>query len=641
LILDVSEPTKPALIGSAPIVSDHVQVVNNFAYLDGISNGIILDVSIPAHPVERGHIAEGFSYYVVGSTVYAVTPTKIPQPDCGEQQLWIFDTSDPDNPRERSSLALPSKGSCAKHIRVANNLAFITDAVLGGLTIVDVSDPDQPVLRGSYGAFSSADLRVVDNRVYIAAGAEGLQIIDASNPTQPRLLSTYAPAQDTLDIQVVGNLAYIADGRNGLRIFDVVNPVFPLLRGSADTPGSANSIEVIGSLAYIADGDSGLLIFDVSNPANPHVVGSAETLGSAFELQVVNNIAYIAVYTTDGSDLQVIDVSQPSAPTLRGTIVVNPDKYLKSFQVVGNLLYLMSNISFQIFDLSNLDAPTRLSYSEILNAEHIQVANSFAYIHSFVLDVGRSDYLAILDVHDPAHPVWKGGFDTGAINDLKIIGNLLYASTNGGIGIYDIHDPGHPLPLGWRNDLPLSAYYNCGGLYMADDLIYIATCPGLTILRAHPDLFQTQTEITSAGGNLVTYDKSLSLGFPTGTVATTTTITYKGLFAPSQPPYAGRGTVRSFTLEARDINDSSIAQTAQPYTMAISYTDSALKSLGITDESSLNLAYWDGKAWKDLLPCAGCALDTQTNRLTVRTNRFAEFVLSGDRPAVFVPVMRR
>jgi hypothetical protein len=170
---------------------------------------------------------------------------------------------------------------------------------------------------------------------------------------------------------------------------------------------------------------------------------------------------------------------------------------------------------------------------------------------------------------------------------------------------------------------------------VVDDLIYLA-CSGLTILRAHPDLFITTATITPAGGRLVNFDKSIDLSFPAGAVIGDTSITYKGLFEPTQQPYAGRGALRSFTLEA-----PAVTQTTQLYTMVISYTESALKSLGITDESSLNLSRWNGAAWVDLLPCAGCALDTQNNRLTVQLNRFDEFVLSGKRPAVFLPLIRR
>jgi hypothetical protein len=181
---------------------------------------------------------------------------------------------------------------------------------------------------------------------------------------------------------------------------------------------------------------------------------------------------------------------------------------------------------------------------------------------------------------------------------------------------------------------------NNAGMYIADDLIYIAD-RRLTILRAHPDLFPAAATITPAGGSLTSYDKGLSLSFPTGSVTVSTTVTYKGLFAPSQPPYAGRGALRSFTLAAQTASGTPVAQTDQLYTMVISYTDGTLKGLGIADESSLNLAYWNGTGWGDLLPCAGCALDTQQRRLIVRTNRFGEFVLSGKRPAVFLPLMRR
>ncbi|MFN6036363.1 MAG: hypothetical protein ACK48B_20510, partial [Dolichospermum sp.] len=45
--------------------------------------------------------------------------------------------------------------------------------------------------------------------------------------------------------------------------------------------------------AYVADGFSGLQIIDISNPTTPTLKGNYDTSGFAFGVQVVGNYAYV------------------------------------------------------------------------------------------------------------------------------------------------------------------------------------------------------------------------------------------------------------------------------------------------------------------------------------------------------------
>jgi Ca2+-binding RTX toxin-like protein len=66
-------------------------------------------------------------------------------------------------------------------------------------------------------------------------------------------------------------------------------------------------VQVVGNYAYVADGDSGLQIIDISNPTTPTLKGNYDTSGYAQGVQVVGNYAYVA---DDASGLQIIDVSE-------------------------------------------------------------------------------------------------------------------------------------------------------------------------------------------------------------------------------------------------------------------------------------------------------------------------------------------
>jgi hypothetical protein len=77
----------------------------------------------------------------------------------------------------------------------------------------------------------------------------------------------------------------------------------------------ANDVVVVGHYAFVAGGSSGLLVLDITDPSAPTLEGSFDTSGQAYGVTVAGNYAFVA----DGSDgLQVIDISDPASPFLVG-----------------------------------------------------------------------------------------------------------------------------------------------------------------------------------------------------------------------------------------------------------------------------------------------------------------------------------
>lgn len=135
--------------------------------------------------------------------------------------------------------------------------------------------------------------------------------------------------------------------------------------------------------------------------------------------------------------------------------------------------------------------------------------------------------------------------------------------------------------------------------------------------------------IDSAGGSISSPDGKIQIGLPPSAVTQTVLITYTQLLKPNHALEQGRGSLRSFLLEASYTNGQPVAQFLHPLTLIIDYDPLDLAAQGVL-ESSLNLFAWDGSAWSDLLPCTGCSLNTGSKRITGMTDRPAEFVLAGD-----------
>ena len=84
------------------------------------------------------------------------------------------------------------------------------------------------------------DVEIVDNYAYIADDSAGLKIVDISNPNQPILIASI-DMSNAKDVEIVDNYAYVADGYSsftiidsGFKIIDISNPKKPILIASVD-----------------------------------------------------------------------------------------------------------------------------------------------------------------------------------------------------------------------------------------------------------------------------------------------------------------------------------------------------------------------------------------------------------------------
>jgi hypothetical protein len=356
---------------------------------------------------------------VVGNYAYAVG-----------DRLEIIDISNPSQPVVKGSYKI----SGGQGVQIVGNYAYVAGG--SGLKIIDISNPLTPTLKGNYYTFDAEGVQVIGNYAYIAASVSGLKIIDISNPLTPTLKGNYDTSGITYDVQVIGNYAYVANSYSGLQIIDISNPLTPTLKGNYDTSGNAYGVQVVGNYAYVADGDSGLQIIDISNPLTPTLKGNydASVYGYAQGVQVVGNYAYVV---DSYSGLEIIDISNPLTPTLKG----NYDTYGsgQGVQVVGNYAYVADGYpGLQIIDISNPLTPTlKGNYAASSSAQGVQVVGNYAY----VADGGLG--LQIIDISNPLTPTLKGNYDTsGRAWGVQVVGNYAYvADSYSGLQIIDISNP--------------------------------------------------------------------------------------------------------------------------------------------------------------------------------------------------------
>ncbi|QGZ42385.1 hypothetical protein IP92_04120 [Pseudoduganella flava] len=192
---------------------------------------------------------------------------------------------------------------------------------------------------------------------YIAAGSAGLHVVSLSSDRRtPSILATLNLSASANDIALAGNIAYLATS-GGLKVVDITNPAAPRLLGTFAGVGNAMGVKVRGTTAYVVAGGS-LYIVSVANPGAMIQAGTLSLGGTAWNLDLdpTRNLAAVAM---GGAGLKLVDVSNLSAPLLRGTAATGDARGVAlrgNTAIVADYANSMTSV-----DIADLAAPAILS----------------------------------------------------------------------------------------------------------------------------------------------------------------------------------------------------------------------------------------------------------------------------------------
>lgn len=129
------------------------------------------------------------------------------------------------------------------------------------------------------------------SKLFVAVGKRGLHILDLAQG-ELRYLSTYYDGGYYRNLKVWNDRAYIADSNRGLVVLDISGeiPVTTWVQSS----GKAYGIYVEDDKAYVAAHGEGLEIFDISNPDSRVLLSTLQTGGYAWDVWAHDGFAYVA-----------------------------------------------------------------------------------------------------------------------------------------------------------------------------------------------------------------------------------------------------------------------------------------------------------------------------------------------------------
>jgi hypothetical protein len=271
---------------------------------------------------------------------------------------------------------LPTTGSVEK-IAVDGNTIYAAGS--GGLTVVDGTQFNNPIVRGHLALPGSATGVGVDGNLKIAAVATGsaLQLVDVSNGMTPTLLhSVSVPAAQVV---VADGVAYTASGPS-LNVVDLLSgQVLQTL--SLPGSGTVTGLARDGTTLYaFVSGSDTFVTIDISTQGAAVVRGQTTVSIASFDVGVfaANGIAWLA-----GSGLRSVDVSDPTKPTL----IHGADFTFNSRRVAlnGSGLGIVApdgNQYIEIYDTSNPNATDNRLLQIPLSAaaRDVAISRGIAYV---------------------------------------------------------------------------------------------------------------------------------------------------------------------------------------------------------------------------------------------------------------------
>lgn len=537
IILDVSEPASPELLGMLPIPGGvlRLEAVDSFVYVNtaGFTTFRVVDVSNPHQPFLRGSVpigaASGIALAAKGSIAYSGTFAIF-------SDFLIIDATDPDN---LQTYPFPSWMPVEAHVH--EDLLFVGS--IGVLEIYDVANPLAPQRLSEFS--TSANPRAIianDFIVYIADYLpSSIKAIDVSNPAQPYLRGSYnTPLPTIIAGSGIGSSSAIANGylyttaTSGLLILNIENPDSLEFTGFFPTSEATQDAVVQDDLAYIIAGNAGLWILDISEVSNPRSLGNLNLGSYPQDIVVDRNLAFVLANDVNNPQdslrgLWIIEVSDPATPSVlvHYTGILNYDLAYTPNQIAqwGNLIMITQSPAggnspvLEVVDVTNPSQPIRagLFYSSF-NPRDIAVKDTVVYLATS--SSSGNGQLKLLSIANPSQPVeistilqtcyavavrdsiaYVAGGDTfytvnvahphapfvsGAIysdvfgHDIAVAGNFAYWVGRNQLEVFDITNPNTPRSVARYGKIGFPIY---GVEVKADTIVLANVFLGATILR--------------------------------------------------------------------------------------------------------------------------------------------------------------
>ncbi|MEE2778477.1 MAG: hypothetical protein VYE73_17130 [Acidobacteriota bacterium] len=200
------------------------------------------------------------------------------------------------------------------HVRTHGRMVYISAG--NTFSVVDVSNPEAPVRRGTYTFPEQVwGFRLDGERAYVGANFFGLGVVDVSDADALRLASRLETLGQAKIGAPFGSVVAVIDHMDGVAIGDLSDEGAPSVVASFFVDGYGRDLVADGRLVYAVDSPAGLYVLDLGadDPAEP--VGMLQEPGMPRSIEVTTlPDGRKLVCGPAGGHLQIYEVTSPNAP---------------------------------------------------------------------------------------------------------------------------------------------------------------------------------------------------------------------------------------------------------------------------------------------------------------------------------------
>jgi hypothetical protein len=284
---------------------------------------------------------------------------------------------------------------------------------------------DSPSGFFTRGVAAEGDLAVVTG----SGDGTWLKVIDVSDPSSPQRIGTLRGLEDGRDVALDGGFAFAwlqnPTGTADFVVVDLRSPTRPTVVSRIPLQGwvtaMGGGLDLVGSMAYVAATNT-LQLIEVSDPFSPRVRGSVDLPGSPRDVSVMNGRAYVAAK----GDVAVVDVQNAGNPVV---VLSRRTNDAWAVQAVGGLVYLMNS---QVLTVRRPADMVTIGGMSVGGAAGFAVQGDRAYF--------ASRHVIVADLSDPLNgSVIEGVFTPGENSSVAVDGGLLYVGDED--SILDVIEP--------------------------------------------------------------------------------------------------------------------------------------------------------------------------------------------------------
>lgn len=407
--IDFTDPASPKVLkgdGGVPMLMTPRDKFSRATLTDSAVEGNLLfapdgkgvkiwDITNPAEPAALGSVPSTGKFVVDHKRLYIQAG----------KAVAIYDIDDPKAPREVGRFEVPSlDGKIGGGAPAAANGRYLYLMTGGGTTVLEATTAR---VGGTLG---------------------GIAVVDVSDPANAMIVGTSflegvsGVFRDATLVE--GRTLAVADSAFGLRVYDVGNPTGPRLIASDRRGGEVSAIGFSGDTLYVGQNLSGgVWVVDASDKSNPRAISyvhaGMEIWGDILALR--NDYIYFCGHNQKWGGLHVADVRDPKNPKLVARL-----QGVESYGLLrnGNYLYVGNRA---IVDIAQPDKPVVLPARLPSHGNAMQLVGDRLYMCA-----SEAGKFAIVDVSKPAEPQLVGECMVGSglhrCNRIHVEGNTVFLS---------------------------------------------------------------------------------------------------------------------------------------------------------------------------------------------------------------------